>query len=65
MIDKMRDQAESLGFKFDTNIEIASNDIWMRKLLGRGSFGKVYLISINGKLFAMKQIRKKLVISKL
>jgi serine/threonine protein kinase len=52
-------------FLFSRNKEPAKlEDFKIKKLIGKGTFGKVYLVELqkNGKQYAMKCIRKDIVI---
>ena len=51
---------------FDATINISLNDFKIIKILGKGAFGKVYLVKKinNGKVYAMKILDKKYIIEK-
>lgn len=51
-------------YRRDTMITTTFEDFELIKCIGRGTFGKVYLVKCkcNGKLYAMKVIRKDIVI---
>ena len=51
---------------FDASINISLNDFKIIKILGKGAFGKVYLVKKinNGKVYAMKILDKKYIIEK-
>ncbi|CAD8177121.1 unnamed protein product [Paramecium pentaurelia] len=69
LIQKLKQQLDDVkkklgDFEVQNTFNITQNDVWPIKLLGRGSFGKVYLVKIKDKLYAMKQIKKKLILKK-
>ena len=51
---------------FDATINISLNDFKIIKILGKGAFGKVYLVKKinNGKVYAMKILDKKYIVEK-
>ena len=59
----MRDAGQSI-YKNKKNVEATLNDFEIKKLIGQGTFGKVFLVEHNAtkNLYAMKCIRKDLII---
>ena len=51
-------------FKRDTNVDINLKDFEIKKMIGKGTFGKVYLVQCrkNKQFYAMKCIRKDIII---
>ena len=49
-----------------SSIEVSIEDFHIEKVIGRGSFGKVYLVKkkSDGNLFAMKTLKKDMIIRK-
>ena len=63
MLAAQKDRSVSL-YRRDTMVTATLEDFEMVKCIGRGTFGKVFLVKCkrDGKFFAMKVIRKDIVI---
>lgn len=64
MMDAQKDRSCSCLYRRDTMITATLEDFDVIKCIGRGTFGKVFLVKCksNDKLYAMKVIRKDIVI---
>ena len=60
----MRGSSGSLLYRRNTMTEVTWNDFELISIIGRGTFGKVYLVKnrLSDKYYAMKCIRKDVVI---
>jgi len=58
-----REKSSTLYSK-QRNTEITLDDFTVKKVIGQGSFGKVYMVvhKMSGQIYAMKSIRKDVVI---